>query len=300
MSKKRYLWGVLIVLGCFIQCQNKKIPNPVDLSKAILKIDSCGLYYNQHRLNLGDNFKDWEKVLGKYDRKIRGYLIWDKLGIAVSIYWNNKKYMKQMNYGSYEFIRGRPVDELRIFFLNLDSPEGKAGNLNHARGWTPFNEEWRKNILKNKRFSVTENTKRAKKTKEKNHPKHYIYPFKVYQGYVNLHGFPVASGMDVAAINAYRGDLYFSGKFGYVDQDIDGVNDSGNTTDTFGGDYKASGKECKNGRLQYYRLTYTPTGALEYLKIGHEGERNYQSRQRVKARRKKEKEALLNQGEKNE
>ena len=282
---------LFVTLVTAIQCQNKKIPNPVDLSKAILKIDSCGLYYNQHRLNLGDDFKDWEKVLGKPSRKFPAYIdewgggvyVWDDLGISVDNYQNG----------------GGTIAWVRFHFLNLDSPEGKAGNLNHARSFESAAHIVERNIVDGVSL-ISEEREKEIERENKEAIKTYKYPFKVYQGYVNLHGFPVASGMDVAAINAYRGDLYFSGKFGYVDQDIDGVNDSGNTTDTFGGDYKASGKECKNGRLQYYRLTYTPTGALEYLKIGHEGERNYQSRQRVKARRKKEKEALLNQGEKNE
>jgi hypothetical protein len=88
--------------------------------------------------------------------------------------------------------------------------------------------------------------------------------------------------MQVAEINSYRKDLPFSGEFRYIDQDIDGVNDSGNTTDTFGGDYRAGGTECYKNRLQYYELTFTPSGALEYLKIGYEDERNFEYRQERK------------------
>ena len=69
-----------------------------------------------------------------------------------------------------------------------------------------------------------------------------------------------------------------SGLFGYVDDDIDGVNDSRNNVDTFGGDYRAAGTICKNGRLQYYEVTYTGNGNLEYLKIAYEDKSNYENR----------------------
>lgn len=104
--------------------------------------------------------------------------------------------------------------------------------------------------------------------------KNYVYPYTIYNGYVDLHGFPVRAGMKVVEINSYREDLSFSSKFGYIDDDIDGVNDSGNTTETFGCNYRASGTECREGRLQYYELTYTANGALEYLKVGYESCQN--------------------------
>ena len=105
-----------------------------------------------------------------------------------------------------------------------------------------------------------------------------------------MHGFPVGAGMKVKEINSYRQDLPFSGLFGYVDDDIDGVNDSRNTTDIFGGDYRAGGTECKDKRLQYYELTYTATGALEYLKIGYENKSDFENRKERDESHKKEQE----------
>ncbi len=144
-------------------------------------------------------------------------------------------------------------------------------------------------MLNNKTHSIEENKKIVEEIEEENAPKNFIYPFTFYKGYINLHGFPVGAGMKVAEINIYRKDLSFSGQFGYVDQDIDGVNDSGNTRDTFGGDYRAPGEECKDGRLQYYELTYTATGVLEYLKIGYENRNDYENRkERHKDRKERE------------
>lgn len=251
------------------QCQNMKTTQPIDVSKAIIKIDSCGLYYNNQRLDLGTPYAEWEKVLGKYDREIKGSFIWDKLGLTITIFWDNDNNMKREDYGTYKFIIDRPVIDLSIHFLNLNSPQGQAGELNHARGWKPFDESnWESDYLK-------ENGERLK---EEANPKNQVYPFTLYKGYVNLHGFPVGAGMQVKEINSYRKELPFSGEFRYVDDDIDGVNDSGNTTDTFGGDYRAGGTECLNKRLQYYELTYTASGALEYLKIGYEDQGDFENR----------------------
>ena len=246
------------------QCQNMKVEKNIDISKAVIKIDSCGLYYKGQHLDLGTPISDWEKVLGKPTRDTNLAFVWDDLGIAIDD-WQN------------EGERGK-VAAIYIFFINLDSPEGKAGQLNYARGWQKFTEEWKMNILNNETHSYKENNRMVEEIEEENDPKNFIYPFTTYKGYINLHGFPVGAGMKVAEINSYRKDLPFSGQFGYVDQDIDGVNDSGNTTDTFGGDYRAPGEECKDGRLQYYELTYTATGTLEYLKIGYERLDDYENR----------------------
>nr|WP_315238894.1 hypothetical protein [uncultured Flavobacterium sp.] len=263
---------ILLLTILNIQCQNSKKGINTDLSQTTIKIDSCGLYYKGQRLDLGTPISDWEKVLGKPTRNTNLALVWDNLGIAIDD-WQN------------EGEKGK-VAALYIFFINLNSKEGKSGELNYAREHEEITEEWKKNILDDKSSSIEENKMRLKNLEKKNAPKNFIYPFTLYKGYVNLHGFPVGAGMKVAEINSYRKDLPYSGEFGYVDDDIDGVNDSGNTTETFGGDYRAPGEECKDNRLQYYELTYTATGALEYLKIGYESLNDSKNRKEIDKDRK--------------
>lgn len=223
----------------------------MDVSQAIIKVDSCGLSYKGQHLELGTSVADWVKVLGKPDRgfiayleKDKGTYVWDNLGIAIDNFENGD---------------GK-VAWVYIFFMNLESPYAEKQMLTHASDWEIFDE----NKYLNDRIPMSNDM--ILEVKERYSSKNYIYPFKIYQGVVNLHGFPVKSGMKVKEINKYRGDISYSGKFGYMDQDIDGINDSGVTTKTFGGDYKASGVECKDGRLQYYTLTYTGNQNLEYLK----------------------------------
>jgi len=247
INKLKIITTLLFLTTLNTQCQNRRTEKNIDVSQAVIKIDSCGLYYKGHRLDLGTPITEWKKVLGEPSRDTNLAFVWDDLGIAIDDWQNEGELGK--------------VAAVYIFFINLDSPEGKTGQLNYARSWQEIDEKNYEPPLPKELLS---------KLKAENAPKNFIYPFTVYKGYVNLHGFPVGAGMKVAEINGYRKDLPFSGQFGYVDQDIDGVNDSGNTTDTFGGDYRAPGEECKDGRLQYYELTYTATGTLEYLKIGYE------------------------------
>lgn len=275
INKLKMIIAVVSITVINTQCQNMKTKKPIDVSQAVIKIDSCGLYYKGERLDLGMPLVEWEKVLGKPSRDTNLAFVWDNLGIAVDDWQND---------------RDGTVASIRIFFLNLDSPEGKSGELNHARDWQVFTEEWKKNILDDKNGSPEENKKIVQNFEEKNAPKNFIYPFTLYKGYVNLHGFPVGAGMKIDEINSYRKDLPFSGLFRYVDDDIDGVNDSGNTTDTFGGDYRAGGTECKDSRLQYYEVTYTASGALEYLKIGYENVEDFKNRKERDERHKKEQE----------
>lgn len=253
IHKVKIIVFILLLTVINTQCQNMGYKN-IDITKATIKIDSCGIYYKGQRLDLGLPISEWEKVLGKPSRTTDLTQVWDSLGIGVDDWQNENK---------------GEIAAFYIYFLNLDSPEGQSGQLNHARDWEPFNEkDWDIEYLKYN----------EERLKEKAHPKNYVYPYTIYNGYVDLHGFPVGAGMKVVEINSYREDLSFSSKFGYVDDDIDGVNDSGNTTETFGGNYRASGTECREGRLQYYELTYTANGALEYLKVGYESLSEFNSR----------------------
>ncbi|WP_163445058.1 hypothetical protein [Flavobacterium columnare] len=262
MKIKSFL-RIIILTFLNVSCQMKQ-EKKIDLETATIKVDSCGIYYKGHRLDLGDSVAQWEKVLGKPDRTTDQGYTWDKLGISISD-WE---------------IGENVVDAIYIYFVNLDSPDGKAGLLSKAKSYEPLTKEWEDRIRKSRYDDETDNDRenRIKRIKEENHPKKFVYPFTTYQGMVNLHGNPVGAGMKVKEINENREKLSFSDRFGYVDQDIDGVNDSHNSTDTFGGDYRAPGCECKDGRLQYYELTFTSNGTLEFLKIAREEKTNYEFR----------------------
>ncbi|WP_375605393.1 hypothetical protein [Flavobacterium davisii] len=262
MKIKSFLY-VIILTFINVSCQVKQ-DKEIDLEKATIKVDSCGIYYKGKRLDLGDSVSQWEKVLGKPDRTTDQGYTWDKLGISVSD-WE---------------IGENIVDAIYIYFVNLDSPDGKAGLLSKAKDVKIISrdDEERMKKIQMEGESYDDVLKSIERIKEKNHPKNYVYPFTTYQGIVNLHGSPLKAGMKIKEINENREKLSFSDRFGYVDQDIDGVNDSHNTTDTFGGDYRAPGCECKEGRLQYYELTFTSNGTLEFLKIAREEKENYEFR----------------------
>jgi len=261
---KKNLPLLIIVFTFFTHCNNLK-KEKIDVSGALLKVDSCGLSYKGEKLELGVPISEWEKVLGKPSRDTDLAFVWDNVGIAIDD-WQNKDGM---------------VSSVYIFFLNLESPEANEQMLNHARDWES-GEHVIARIMKEDKIGMSEELRQKEKRINIDNQlfrQSSIYPLKVYQGVVNLQGYPVQSGMKVETINKYRKNIpekYTS--FGYIDDDIDGVNNSGVTTKTFGGDYRAPGYECKDGRLQYFELTYTATGSLEYLKIGYESKEEYENR----------------------
>lgn len=274
---KKLIPILIIFTTILIQCQNMNKEN-VDVSEATIKVDSCDLSYKGQKLKLGVPISEWEKILGKPTRFIetvqkgQGQYIWDDKGVAVDNFQNENG----------------DVAWAYIFFLNLDSPEANEQMLNHARDWESGEHVAARNMEGNKSL-ISEEVIKEINEKNKSRRGNYIYPFKVYKGVINLQGYPVKKGMKIEEINKYREKLPGEyTKFGYVDQDIDGVNDSGVTTKTFGGDYRAPGYECNDGRLQYFELTYTATGSLEYLKIGYESEEEHQDRKESDRFKKKE------------
>ncbi len=283
INKRMVITLALFLLLINTQCQNMKAEKNIDLSQTTIKIDSCGLYYKGQRLDLGTPISEWEKILGKPSRSFLAYhdefnagsFVWDDLGISIDNFQNGD---------------GK-VANVYVYFINLDSPEGKAGQLNYAREFESADNIVKRN-MENGVSLISDERKKEIEIENKEKIKEFIYPFTTYKGYVNLHGFPVCAGMKVGEINSYRKHLPYSGEFGYVDDDIDGVNDSGNTTETFGGDYRAPGEECKDNRLQYYELTYTATGALEYLKIGYESLNESKNRKEIDEDRKEREKSI--------
>lgn len=254
MISYRLALSIFVLSITFTACGQKKMKE-IELTNATIKIDSCGIYYQGKRLELGQTIKEWEEVLGKPSRSTSLGEVWDDIGIAVDD-WQN---------------RDGQIARVYIFFLNLDSPEGKAGSLTMARDWEPFN--------KNNYLPETD-SKLLNIIKEESDPKHFIYPYTTYQGYVDLHGGPVGAGMKVEEINAYRKklDLSFTGLFRYLDQDVDGIDHTGVTEKTFGGEYSTYGTACKDARIMAYSLVYNYDETLEYLLLRRESIESYLDR----------------------
>ena len=93
MDFKRLVF-LFCLVNFFVQCQKMKTTKQIDMSQATIKVDSCGLYYKEHRLDLGTPLSDWEKILGKPSRKFEtildsfhsGTLTWDDKVIAVKFH----------------------------------------------------------------------------------------------------------------------------------------------------------------------------------------------------------------------
>jgi len=122
---KKYLLLLIVLLTILVQCQNMKKEN-IDISEAVIRVDSCGLSYKGQKLQLGVPIAEWEKVLGKPNRDTDLAFVWDDLGIAVDD-WQN---------------RDKKVPSVYIFFLNLDNPEANEQMLNHARDWVYHDEKY--------------------------------------------------------------------------------------------------------------------------------------------------------------
>ena len=121
--KKSVLFGLLVCTAFFTNCQQMKEKplQPIDLKDALITIDDCGVLYKGKRLPFRKPLAEWEKVLGqKSSRPELG--MFDELGVA----WQGNS--------------TEPQSDFYIFFTNLDSPEGKAGELRAARDWKPWSE----------------------------------------------------------------------------------------------------------------------------------------------------------------
>ncbi len=262
MISYRLALFIFVLSITFTACGQKKMKE-IELTNATIKIDSCGIYYQGKRLELGQTIKEWEEVLGKPSRSTSLGEVWDNIGIAVDD-WQN---------------RDGQVARVYIFFLNLDSPEGKAGNLTMARDFESVEHVVERN-MENGVSLIIEEVKQRIEERNNEKLRTYIYPYTTYQGCVDLHGGPVGAGMKVEEINAYRKklDLSFTGLFRYLDQDVDGIDHTGVTEKTFGGEYSTYGTACKDARIMAYSLVYNYDETLEYLLLRRESIESYQDR----------------------
>ncbi|MCV9926621.1 hypothetical protein OIU83_03120 [Flavobacterium sp. LS1R49] len=251
---------ILILSSFFMQCQNfKKEP----MLETDFYISEHAITYKNQELPFGKPIAEWEKIFGKYDRKIPyEQYVWDSLGISINSTQKNSE-----------------IDELHIFFMNLDSPLGQMGKLEQAKG-----RETLESIRKRNDYSELYNDKNIIEEINKNltigsdAPKNFIYPFKIYAKPLNIEGTEVKAGMKVSDINKKRAaaDLPV---IKYYDADLNAKLEDGSTTTlsngyftTFNGFLTPEEQE----KADFYNIMYRQTeGEIEYIRIVHDKGQEY-------------------------
>ena len=107
---------LIILLCCFLShCQTSKKET---VQETDFYISEHSITYKNKDLPFDKPVTEWVKIFGKYNRVYQtSVYIWDDLGIYVS-----------------ESDKNNNIDELHIFFMNLDSPLGQIGKLEQAKG----------------------------------------------------------------------------------------------------------------------------------------------------------------------
>ncbi|MFB9064844.1 DUF7738 domain-containing protein, partial [Flavobacterium branchiarum] len=205
---------ILILSSIMLQCQSsKKEP----MQGTDFYISEHSITYKNQEVPFGKPVAEWVKIFGTYSRIYHtSVYIWDDLGIFVS----------ESNYNS-------EINELHIFFMNLDSPLGQMGKLNEARGrmslkfvkernhkdgWFP--EKTDLNI-----YAEME----ERNTRGSDAPDKFIYPFKIYEKPLNIEGAVVKAGMRVSEINKERKKANLP-VIKYYDADLNWKYEHGSTT----------------------------------------------------------------------
>ncbi|PQL90954.1 DUF7738 domain-containing protein [Apibacter adventoris] len=260
----------------FTQCQTKEPPKPMDTE---FTITPCQITYKGQPLPLGKPFNEWRKKLGNYNRKVKGFLIWDSLGIAVMIHWDATRFWKEKNYNTEEFIDSRPVTEFYIFFMNLDSETGKQGKLQYAWGYYPITAELEKQMTSpNPEYPDVKpySKERIARLKEERHPKNYIYPYHPYTGTVDFQGAPVKAGMSLSQVNKERSGIQGVDELGYWDKDMNWKDERGSTSVKSGEmiEFVDDKWRCAGKDYVYFTSLRYSEGELEYLKVEYLSKEN--------------------------
>ena len=246
----------ICVFGC-TQSQQKLV------KKKAFQFNVCDATYNGKPLPFGKPISEWEKLFGKYSRRINWHnYVWDSLGI----------YLRKSDFTG---MWGRPSKEepdyIRIVFENLDSPIGQAGKLEWAEGRKSFDYVIKQDEKAG--YIYTEGEKKSfKEDKSKDSAAKYPYPFNVYCDTVIVDGGIIARSMSLDDVNGFRGKAGNKGIFGYWDKDLDRKNESGSTRVKTGefNDFEMNRKkqQCAVESNFYYMTTLRYTeGVLEYIKV---------------------------------
>jgi hypothetical protein len=254
---------LLLYISIALQCKTSKKELKLETD---FYISEHTITYKKQELPFGKPVAEWVKIFGKYSRVYHtSVYIWDDLGIYVS-----------------ESDKNKNIDELHIFFMNLDSPLGQMGKLeeakgrmsvefvkerNHKDGWFPekTDPDFYTDMLKNEK-----NGSGA--------PENFIYPFKIYAKPLNIEGAEVKAGMKVSDINKKRieADLPV---IKFYDADLNAKLEDGSTTTltngyftTFSGFLTPEEQE----KADFYNIMYRQTeGEIEYIRIVHDKGQEY-------------------------
>ncbi|WP_281632007.1 hypothetical protein [Flavobacterium luteolum] len=236
------------------------------MSETDFYISEHSITYKNKELPFGKPVSEWVKIFGKYSRIYQtSVYIWDDLGIYVSESEKNKN-----------------IDELHIFFMNLDSPLGQMGKLeeargrmsvkfvkerNHKDGWFPekTDPEFYVEMLNDERNGSDA-------------PKNFIYPFKIYAKPLNIEGAEVKAGMKVSDINKKREAVDLP-VIKYYDADLNTKLEDGSVTTLSNGYFTTfSGflTPEEQARANFYNIMYRQTeGEIEYIRIVHDKGQEY-------------------------
>jgi hypothetical protein len=251
---------ILLALICIFGCSQSQQDS---VKKTSFQFNVCDATFNGKPLPFGKPISEWEKLFGKYSRRINWHnYVWDSLGI----------YLRKSDFTG---MWGRPSEEepdyIRIVFENLESPIGQAGKLEWAEGRKSFDY-----VIKQEEKAGYINTEEEKKSfkelKSKDSASKYPYPFKVYSDTVIVDGGIISKGMSLSEVNRYRGKAGNKGVFGYWDIDMDSKNERGSTrvkTGEFNDfDMNREKQRCAVENKYYYMTTLRYTeGVLEYIKV---------------------------------
>ncbi|MDN3675169.1 hypothetical protein QWY99_19215 [Flavobacterium branchiarum] len=251
---------ILILSSIMLQCQSsKKEP----MQGTDFYISEHSITYKNQEVPFGKPVAEWVKIFGKYSRIYHTTIyIWDDLGIYVSGTNNNSR-----------------INELHIFFMNLDSPLGQRGKLNRARGRmsVKFVKEKDK---KTGWFTSDEDyaEMEEKNTRGSDAPDKFIYPFKIYEKPLNIEGAVVKAGMSVSEINKERKKANLP-VIKYYDEDMNWKNEHGSTTTLSNGyftTFRGFSTPEEQENANFYNIMYRQTeGEIEYIRIVHDTGQDY-------------------------
>ncbi len=216
---------LFFLMSLLLQCQTKNEPMPT----TDFYISEQKITYKNQDLPFGKPVEDWVKIFGKYSRRpFKSIYVWDKLGIHIS-----------------ESDESEDIDELHIFFMNLDSPLAEEGVLDFAEGYYM-------NTDKN--------------------PKNYEYPYTIYTKPINVEGAEVKQGMKISEINKERESKDLE-PISYIDANMNGKVEQGPEEEANGyfSNYGAKNnpqQQREEEKKNFYHIMFRQTsGEVEYIRI---------------------------------